>query len=110
MSSIALTGGTASAIVSADAGTNTFTSGKGTLEVAGGKGADAYIYHTGSGRLTIDDLSFTKGDTLTIDSSLKASMKSASDGHGGTLLTFGSAGSIDIKNVASVPAANLHWQ
>jgi hypothetical protein len=110
LTSIALTGGTASAVVSANAGTNAFTSSQGSLNVAGGTGADAYIYHTGSGQLTIDDLSFAKGDTLTIDSSLKASMKSTSDGHGGTLLSFGAAGSIELENVTAVPAANLHWQ
>jgi ribosome-associated protein YbcJ (S4-like RNA binding protein) len=110
MSSISLTAGSAAATVVADGGKNTFTAGKGALDVKGGAGADSYVYHSGGALLTVEDFSATKGDSLTIDKTLQASLVTASDSHGGTLLTFGSlAAGIDLKAVTAVPTANIHW-
>ena len=48
--------------------------------------------------MTVNDFSLAKGDTLTIDQSLKGATKFASDGHGGTMVSFGTAtlGRIDL--------------
>lgn len=46
-----LTGGSGSATVFAMSGTNSFTAGPGLLDVTGGKGANAYIFHASSGLL-----------------------------------------------------------
>jgi hypothetical protein len=108
--SITLTGGSGQATVSADTGTNTFTAGSGSLAVTGGAGKDAYIYHATSGALTIEDFSLARGDTLTIDKSLKASLHLASDGQGGTSLTFtGSTHSIDLHDVATFTSSEVKW-
>ena len=96
-------------MVTADGGANTWTAGKGALEVNGGGGADTYIYHKGDGRLTVDDFSAAKGDVLTIDKTLKASMTVATDGDGGTLLTFGTGGGIALKGVTSNVTGLIHW-
>jgi hypothetical protein len=110
MSSISLTAGSAAATVLADGGTNTFTAGKGALDVTGGPGANSYIYHTGNALLTIGDFSAAKGAALTVDTALKGSLVIGSDGHGGTMLSFGSlAAGIDIKGLATMPAASIHW-
>jgi Cellulase (glycosyl hydrolase family 5) len=109
MSSIALTAGTADAIVTATTGSNSFTAGMGALTVRGGTGADAYVYQSGAGKLTVDDFSTAQGDTLTIDGSLMPSMTESSDTQGGTLLTFGGAGSIDIRNAASLAEIDIRW-
>jgi hypothetical protein len=108
MASINLTAGTGDATVQADAGQNTFTAGTGTLDVTGGSGADAYIFHQGDGTLKIEDFSFGKGDTLTVDQTLQGSMQVSSDNAGGTLLTFGS-GSIDIAGVSSFDSSQIHF-
>jgi hypothetical protein len=110
MSNVSVTGGSGRATLTADAGTNSFTAGRGIMEVAGGSGADAYVFHAGSGNLTVDDFSFVKGDSLTIDSSLKNSMQIGSDGQGGTQLSFGAGvGPIDLKGIATLPATAIHW-
>ena len=60
--------------------------------------------------MTIEDFSAAKGNTLTIDKSLQATMKQSSDGHGGILLNFGTVGqSIDVRNMTSVPSTQLHF-
>lgn len=110
MTAITLTEGAAAATVTADAGTNSFTAGKGALTVTAGSGADAYLYHAGNGLLAIAGFSVTKGDTLTIDKSLQASMTEKSDGHGGSMLTFAQGGGVDIKAIAAFPAADIHWK
>jgi hypothetical protein len=107
--SVAVTGGSGRTVLTADDGTNNFTIGKGAMEVAGGSGHDAYVVHAGTGALTIDDFSTGKGDTLTIDASLKGSMKMGSDGHGGTLIALSGTGAIDLRGVASLPATAIHW-
>jgi endoglucanase len=107
--SVAVTGGSGRTVLTADDGTNNFTIGKGAMEVAGGSGHDAYVAHAGTGALTIDDFSTGKGDTLTIDASLKGSMKMGSDGHGGTLIALSGTGAIDLRGVASLPATAIHW-
>ncbi|MGD0108660.1 MAG: hypothetical protein ABSC06_32165, partial [Rhodopila sp.] len=110
MSSISLTAGSAAATVVADGGNNTFTAGPGTLDVTGGTGADSYIYHSGNALLTVEDFAAAKGDILTIDSALKGSLVSASDGNGGTMLTFGSLGAgVDLKGLATMPTTSIHW-
>ena len=69
-SAVTLTGGSGQASVTADAGANKFTAGTGTLDVTGGGGKDAYVFHATSGVLKLEDFSLAKGDTLTIDKSL----------------------------------------
>ena len=110
LSGITLNAGSGDATVTADGGNNTFTAGTGSLTVTGGSGADSYVYQAGDGSLTIGDFSAAKGDTLTVDQSLQASLVETSDGNGGTLLTFGGAGSIDIENVASVASSAIQWK
>jgi hypothetical protein len=109
LSQISFTEGAANTVVTANAGTNTWTAGAGTLEVKGGGGSDTYIYHQGDSRLTVDDFSAAKGDVLKVDSLLLASLTSVKDGTGGTLLTFASGGGIDLKGVATNVAASIHW-
>ena len=108
-SQINLTEGSGNTVVRAQAGTNTWTAGAGTLSVIAGSGQDSFIYHAGNGRLTIDDFVTAQGDTLSIDSGLKASMKAASDGSGGTLLTFASGGGVDLKGITANPTSLIHW-
>ena len=88
-SSATLTGGSGEATVSADAGSNKFVAGSGTLVVTGGGGKDAYVFHANGGLLKLEDFSFAKGDTLTVDKALQGAMQQTSDGQGGTMLTFG---------------------
>ena len=110
LSGITLAAGSGDATVTADGGGNTFTAGTGSLTVTGGSGADAYVYQAGDGALTIDDFSAAKGDTLTVAQSLQSSMVESADANGGTLLTFGGAGSIDIANVASLASSAIQWK
>ena len=109
-SSVTLTGGAGQATVTADAGNNKFVAGSGSLDVAGGAGKDAYVFHSTSGLLTLEDFSLTKGDTLTIDKSLQGSLHEASDGMGGVILSFGTAGhGVDIHGLAALPSSNIAW-
>ena len=108
--SVTLTGGAGQATVTADMGTNKFVAGAGSLDVTGGGGKDAYVFHATSGQLTLEDFSLAKGDTLTIDKSLQGSLHEASDGNGGMMLSFGSNGqSVDLHGVASLPASGVNW-
>ena len=91
-SSITLHAGTGHDFVTADGGNNKFISAAmGTLDVTGGKGADAYYMGVDSEGLTINDFSLAKGDTLTV-TSLWASPAEMTvdqpDGHGGTEFGF----------------------
>ena len=110
MSKINLTAGSATSTVVADGGANVFTAGKAALMVTGGAGADSYVYHTGNALLTISDFSAGKGDSITFDKSLQSVMKTASDGHGGTAVSFGtmSAG-VDLTSVTAAPTSVFHW-
>lgn len=110
-SALTLTSGSGQSTVTADTGNNKFTSGSGNLDVTGGGGTDAYVYHAGNGLLTLEDFSLPKGDTLTIDASLQGSMTQASDGHGGTLITFGSGPThgVDIHTMTTMPASSIIW-
>jgi parallel beta-helix repeat protein len=109
-SSVTLTGGSGQATVTADAGSNKFVAGAGSLDVTGGPGKDAYVFHSTSGLLTLEDFSLAKGDTLTIDKSLQGSLHEASDGIGGVMLTFGTAGhGVDIHGLAALPSSNIVW-
>jgi hypothetical protein len=111
-SSITLTGGSGEATVAADAGTNVFAAGTGSLDVTGGGGQDAYVFHANSGLLTLEDFSLAKGDTLIVDKSLQGgSLHQASDGTGGTMLTFGAntGHGVDIHGLAALPSSNIVW-
>ena len=88
-------------------GNNKFIAGAGSLDVTGGAGKDAYVFHSNSGSLTLEDFSLAKGDTLAIDKSLQGSMKATSDGLGGIMLSFGTNDSIDLRSVAAVPT--IQW-
>jgi endoglucanase len=110
MTKVTVSGGSGQVTVTADAGANTFVLGKGAMDVTGGIGADAYVLHNSTGALTIEDFSTAKGDTLTIDATLKSAMKMGSDGHGGTLITFtGATETVDLKGVAALPSTAIHW-
>jgi Cellulase (glycosyl hydrolase family 5) len=108
---VALTGGSGAATVLAAGGNNTFTAGSGSLDVTAGAGKDAYVFHTTSGLLTLEDFSLAKGDTLTVDKSLQGSLHEASDAKGGTMLTFGTNTShgVDIHGLAALPSSNVVW-
>jgi hypothetical protein len=107
---VTLASGSGEATVTADVGNNRFIAGAGSLDVTGGAGKDAYVFHAASGVLTVEDFSPAKGDTLTIDTSLQGSLHQTTDGMGGTLLTFGTAGhGIDLHGVASIASSNIQW-
>jgi beta-glucanase (GH16 family) len=110
-SSIVLAGGSGQATVKADAGNNTFVAGTGSLDVTGGSGKDSYVFHAGSGLLSLDDFSVAKGDTLIIDKALQGSLQQTSDGQGGTMLSFGTGAGhgVDIHGVAAMPSTNVVW-
>ncbi len=94
---LTITGGPGADTVTATSGTNTFVAGAGSMDITGGSGASDFILHAGSGKLTIEDFLPSKGDVLTVGKALQPNFKQASDGHGGTLLTFGAGqGSIDL--------------
>ncbi len=105
-----LTGGAGQATVTADMGSNKFIAGAGSLDVTGGGGKDAYVFHATSGRLTLEDFSLAKGDTLSIDKSLQGSLHQTSDGVGGTMLSFGSNGQyVDLHGLVTMPGSNILW-
>jgi hypothetical protein len=109
-SAVTLTGGSGQAVVTADAGSNRFVAGTGSLDVTGGGGKDGYVFHANSGLLTLQDFSLAKGDTLTVDKALQGSLQQASDGQGGTMLTFGTAGhGVGVHGIATLPSANILW-
>lgn len=103
---VAVTGGSASALVLASAGKNSFTAGAGAMQVTGGSGADTYNFSDKSGFLGVQDFSAAKGDTLNIATSLKSSMQTVTVGSD-TLLTFGGSGMIDLHGVTAAPT--IHW-
>jgi hypothetical protein len=103
---VTLTGGSGASQVLLAEGGNTITAGTGSLDVTAGGGADAYTFHAGDGLLTLEDFSVAKGDTLTIDKSLQASMTTESDGHGGSALVFNTNSAIDLKGLMAVPTIN----
>ncbi len=101
--SIIAYGGTGSDTLTGTSGANRFIAGTGSLDVKGGTGADAYVFHANDGLLKIENFSFGKGDTLTVDAALKPYATRSSDGHGGTMLTFGTAGhGIDLVGLSSI--------
>jgi hypothetical protein len=110
-SSATLTGGSGQATVTADAGTNKFVAGTDTLDVTGGGGKDAYVFHANGGLLKLEDFSIAKGDTLTVDKALQGAMQQASDGQGGTMITFGAGAThgVDIHGMATMPTTNVLW-
>jgi hypothetical protein len=61
-----------------------------------------------TGLLTLEDFSLAKGDTLIIDKSLQRSLHEASDGIGGVILSFGTAGhGVDPHGLAALPSSNI---
>jgi hypothetical protein len=110
MTSLIVTGGTAACSAALSSGKNTINLGSGALDVTTGGGADNYHYSAGNGLLTIETFNAAQGDTLTIATALKASMKSSSDGKSGTSITFGSAAKgIEIKNLAPSSMPTIVW-
>jgi hypothetical protein len=110
-SAVTLAGGSGHAIVTADAGSNKFVAGTRTLNVTGGNGKDAYVFHANDGLLKIEDFSLAKGNTLTVDETLQGTMQQTPDGHGGTMLTFSAdtTHGVDMHGTASIPTANVLW-
>jgi hypothetical protein len=110
-SSVMLTGGSGQATVTANGGANWFVAGSGALDVTGGAGKDVYEFHANGGLMTIEDFSLAKGDTLIVDKSLQGAMQQASDGHGGTMLTFGTGAThgVDIHGLATMPTTSILW-
>jgi hypothetical protein len=110
MSNVTVTGGAGSATLTASAGTYSITVGKGAMQVTAGAGVDSYVVKRGSGALTINDFSTAQGDTLTVASALQNAAKVASDGQGGSAITFGgAAGAVDLKGVSSFSLSTIHW-
>ena len=109
--SLTLVGSSGQAVVTVDAGNNKFIAGTGTLDVTGGSGKDAYVFHANSGLLTIEDFSIAKGDTLSIDKALQGSLQQTPDGRGGTMLTFGAGAThgVDIHGMATIPTTSILW-
>jgi hypothetical protein len=107
--SVTLTGGSGQATITADTGSNKFVAGTGTLDVTGGGGADAYVFHANSGILKLEDFSLAKGDTLTVDRALQGSLLQTSDGQGGTMLGFGTTHGVDIHGLAAMPTTSVIW-
>jgi hypothetical protein len=60
--------------------------------------------------LSVRDFSLAKGDTLSVDKALQGSLQQTSDGQGGTMLGFGTAGhGVDIHGIATLPSGNIVW-
>ncbi len=108
---LVLTGGSGSDTVKADSGPgrNLFTPGTGSLDVTGGSDGSTYFFHANSGKLTIEDFWVVKGDSINVDRSLQGGFNSADDGQGGSLLTFGTAGSIDVRGHGGIGASDIYW-
>jgi endoglucanase len=106
---LTLFAGSGTDVVKADSGSNTFVAGTGSLDVTGGSGMDSFIVHAGAGQLTIEDFAASKGDSLTVDKSLQAGFTTASDGHNGSLISFGAATTIDLVNNAAPASSAIHW-
>jgi hypothetical protein len=107
---ITATGGSGMDTVITAAGTNNFTAGSGMLDVTGGSGSDTYTFHAGGGLLKIEDFSLAKGDVLRVDRALRNSLQEPSDGHGGVMLTFGTAGhGVDLVGVSSLSASSIRF-
>jgi hypothetical protein len=72
--------------------------------VTGGKSAEhTYIYHVGSGLLTIENFSPTKHDVLQIDKAAQTSMTQTTSASG-LMLSFGTTGSgILLQDVTTLP-------
>jgi len=108
---LVLTGGSGSGTVKADSGPgrNLFTPGTGSLDVTGGSDGSTYFFHANSGQMTIEDFGTLKGDAISVDQSLQGSFNSADDGQGGSMLTFGTAGSIDVRGHSGMAASDIYW-
>jgi hypothetical protein len=107
---LSITGGSGTDTVKAGAGNDRFVAGTGTLDVTGGPGRDSYVFHTTSGLLKIEDFSTAGGDHLTVDRALRGSLRTASDGNGGVMLSFGHAGQgIDLVGVSPNAVPTLHF-
>ncbi len=108
---LTLTGGSGTDTVVADSGPNRnlFTAGAGSLDVSGGNNGSTYFFHANSGTIKIEDFNFTDGDSLGVDKGLRSAFKCASDGRGGSLLTFGAMGSVDLVGHAAVTADSIEW-
>ena len=96
-----------------NAGAGSFSAGAGSLTVTGATdAADTYVFSDGSGSMTIEDFSLAKGDALDVASDLRRGYNRTSDGNGGTLLSFPTAGSghtIDLVGVGLLPRGAIHF-
>ncbi len=103
-------GGSGTAAAICNSGANSFIDGSGTLIVVGGPGADSYTFHAGDGLLKIYDFNLSRGDTLTADKALSGAMTEASDGRGGLMISFGTAGhGVDLVGVSSLTSGQIHY-
>ena len=107
--SMTVTGGSGADTVSANSGSNRYVAGSGSLDVTGGPGANDFVLHAGAGSLTIEDFDAGKGDTLLLDKSLQGSLKQASDGHGGTLLSVGAGSTIDLITHGTLSQSSIQF-
>ncbi len=108
--SVTVYGGSGADTVTTGSGADKFIAGAGTLDAKGGAGADAYLFHAGDGLLKIEDFSSRGGDTLTVDKALQPFAQQAPDGHGGTMLTFGTPGhGVDVANMASFDMTKIQY-
>lgn len=107
---VSVTGGSGTDAVTTGSGHGHFVAGTGTLDVTAGTGSNSYVFHASSGLLRIEDFSAAKGDSLTVDSALRGSLRTASDGHGGVMLSFGHAGQgIDLVSVSPNAVPRIHY-
>lgn len=100
----------ASATVSVDDGSNRYVAGSRSLDVTGRPDASDFVLRAGAGSLTVEDFDAGKGDTLLLNRSLQGSLKQASDGHGGVLLSVGAEmGTIDRINHGTLSQSSIQF-
>jgi hypothetical protein len=109
-SSVLLAGGSGQAIVTADAGRNEFVAGTGTLDVTGGGGKDAYVFHASGGLLRLEDYSIDKGYPARGQG---AARRAATDlrrpGRHDALFGASATHGVDIRGIAALPATSIIW-
>lgn len=107
--SLLVTGGSGTSTLTFDGAANV-TVGTGPMSVTEGtNGADVYTVQGGSGALTITDFSAAKGDAIQAPSAVQSVASSGSDGHNGTLLSFGAGvGTVDLQNYTGAVTIAYH--
>jgi hypothetical protein len=96
-------------IIGGDGG-NTVVAGTGSLTVTGGLGADTYVWHAGSGLMTIANFNAEQGDALEFDASLKGTLQENITGNG-VMLSFGTntTDGVFLQGVSSVSPQSISW-